>query len=228
MKKLFIAALLICPLAMGQTQQTTGTAAAQANATQKNDDSKKDASKKKDKDEITAATVARKGAWEWGGFFEGGTGVGKRSTTQFVFFGARGGRVLTAEHLPGFLKGTFEWAVDIIPMYYTKQPTAGTNTLGFSFNPAVWKWNFTSNKRVIPYAEIAGGVLVTGKDVPTGTNNVNFTPQGGFGIDFLRDKKKQAFTANIKYQHISNAGIANSNSGINASVIFGVGYTWWR
>jgi len=252
MKRVIVVGLLVCGSAIGQAQQmadgsvpTSANVSAagtpsissdvdvQAAPAQKNDDNKKgdskaDAKKKSDSDDLTVATIVGKGAWEWGGWVQGGTGVGKRSSTDFIFFGARGGRVLTSEHLPGFLRGTFELAAEVIPFEHVKQPLAGTSTNGMGFNPVILKWNFTSGKRIIPYAEIAGGILVTGQDVPPGTNTLNFTPQGGMGFHFLRDKKKQAVTAAIKYLHVSNAGLANGNSGINAAVVYTLGYTWFR
>jgi len=80
---------------------------------------------------------------------------------------------------------------------------------------------------MIPFFEIGGGALFTGQDVPAGTNNFNFTPQGGVGVHFLV-KPKQAITFTGKYMHVSNAGIADANSGINASIQFVLGYTWFK
>ena len=82
---------------------------------------------------------------------------------------------------------------------------------------------------LVPFAEITGGALWTTQDVPFGTNNFNFSPQGGFGVHFLRGAdKKQAVTLAGKFLHISNAGIADANSGINASIQFELGYTWFK
>lgn len=223
MKKTLIAALMLSTFAMAQSQQPT----VQSIGTVKdNKTEKKRSDAKKDIEEVSPQTVVNKGNWNLGAWVQGGSGIGKHSDTQFFYFGGRIGKVLTPELGPGFLKGTFEYAVDVIPFEFVKQPPF--NAYGAGFNPAVLKWNFTSGKKVIPYIELTGGVLFTNRDVPVTTNSVNFTPQGGIGIHFLRFDKKQAVTANIKYLHVSNAKLATNNQGINAAVIFGLGYTWFK
>ena len=168
-----------------------------------------------------------KGTWEITPFIGGGTGFGKRSSTQFFYGGSRFGKVLTADHGSGLIRGNFELAFDLIPLYVIMEPPQ--RTFGGSFNPVVLKWNFTSGRRMVPFLELTGGALWTTKDVPFGTNNFNFTPQGGFGIHFLRkNNPKQAITLTSKFLHVSNAGIADANSGINASIQFLLGYTWFK
>src|SRR5215471_10578686 len=86
------------------------------------------------------------GVWGAGGHsVSGGTsGVG-------IFdAGFRLGRVLTGDHLPRFLRGNFEYAIDIVPVYIVHQ---GNTTYGAGFNPIDLKWNFTSARHVVPYLE---------------------------------------------------------------------------
>ena len=64
----------------------------------------------------------KRGAWELGVLAGGGTGLGKSSGTQFVYAGGRAGLILTGNHLPGFLHGNFEWAVDVMPLYAVLPP----------------------------------------------------------------------------------------------------------
>lgn len=186
---------------------------------------------KKDADngthEQTSMVPVKKGTWEITPLVGGGTGFGKRSTTQFLYTQARFGRVMTADHGHGWVRGNFEYAFDLTPLFIVMQPPA--TTYGGGFSPVVLKWNFTSGRRMVPFVEITGGALWTGQDVPFGTNNFNFTPQGGFGIHFLRkNNPKQAITFTSKFLHVSNAGIADANSGINASIQFLLGYTWFK
>ncbi len=218
-----VVVLLFSAFAIAQSQPT----ATQSTSDPKDKKSeKKSIDAKKDSKEVSPHTVVNKGNWNLGAWVQGGSGIGKHSDTQFIYFGGRIGKVLTPEIGPGFLKGTFEYAVDVIPYEFVKQPPF--NAYGAGFNPAVLKWNFTSGKKIIPYLELAGGVLFTNRDVPVTTNTVNFTPQGGIGVHILRANKKQAVTANIKYLHVSNAKLATNNQGINAAVIFGLGYTWFK
>jgi lipid A 3-O-deacylase len=222
-KATFIAVVLLSTFALAQSQ--TPTVQTSDTAKEKKSE-KKPAGVNKDSQEVSPHTVVNKGNWNLGAWVQGGSGIGKHSDTQFVYFGGRIGKILTAEHGPGFTKGTLEYAADIIPFEFVKQPPF--NAYGAGFNPVVLKWNFTSAKKIIPFLELAGGVLFTNNDVPVTTNTVNFTPQGGIGFHFLRENKKQAVTASIKYLHVSNAKLASHNQGVNASVIFGLGYTWFK
>jgi len=59
-------------------------------------------------------------------------------------------------------------------------------------------------------------------NVPTGTNTVNFTPQAAFGAHILGAKYNVSLE--VRYLHISNAGLATPNPGINTvQVRLGVG-----
>ncbi|XWK52478.1 acyloxyacyl hydrolase [Tunturiibacter empetritectus] len=52
-------------------------------------------------------------------------------------------------------------------------------------------------------------------------------PQGGVGLHyFLRPRRSIDFSANGV--HISSASLGDRNPGVNASVQFSLGYTWWK
>ena len=193
-------------------------------AQEKDSDKTKD-TKPASKSTAVFANAMKFGSQQIGVFVGGGTGVGKRSSTQFAFVGGRYGWVLTDNHGKSWYRGNFEFDIDVLPFTAYLQP--GKNAFGAEFRPVVMKWNFTGGKKIVPFAEISGGMLFTNNDVPTNTNNFNFTPQGGLGLHFFRDPK-HSITTQIKYQHVSNAGLANNNSGINAAIQFTLGYTWWR
>ncbi|MCU1309798.1 MAG: Lipid 3-O-deacylase-related protein [Candidatus Angelobacter sp.] len=173
----------------------------------------------------TSTLPLHKGALEFDAFTGGGTGFGKRSSTQFFYVGGRFGKVLTRDVGRGWIHGNLEYVFEALPFIAILQPPNAT--YGGGFSPMDLKWNFTRGKRMIPFAELGGGAMWTGQDVPFGTNNFNFTPQGGFGVHFLV-KPKQAVTFTGKYMHVSNAGIADANSGINASIQLVLGYTWFK
>ena len=142
----------------------------------------------------------------------GGHGLNGSTASSGVWnVGARYGWILTAPHGPGFLRGQFEYAVDVVPVFLVVQRT-GT-AYGFGLNPFALKWNFTKPRKVVPYFELGGGTLFTNDYVPPGTSHVNFTSSGALGLHFLRNKYN--WSAEIRFMHISNAGLADLNPGIN-------------
>jgi hypothetical protein len=90
------------------------------------------------------------------------------------------------------------------------------------FDPLTLKWNFATRGKVSPFLELNGGVLFTSHDVPTGTNSVNFASSLALGTHILGPKYNWSIEA--RYMHISNAGLATPNPGINTvQVRLGIG-----
>jgi lipid A 3-O-deacylase len=142
----------------------------------------------------------------------GGHGLnGSTSDTGVWNLGVRYGWVLTDAIGPGPLRGRFEYAVDVVPVFLLTQRT-GT-AYGFGLNPFALKWNFTGRRGLAPYAEVGGGTLFSNTQVPPGTSRVNFTTSAAFGLHFLRSKYN--WSAEVRFMHISNAGLATPNPGIN-------------
>jgi hypothetical protein len=161
------------------------------------------------------------GVWGSGGFsVPGGT-----KDTQVIDAGVRLGKVLTDDWGPGFVHGNFEWAADLMPLYYVLQPAPAKNAYGAAFNPVNLKWNFTHSERTVPYLELGGGVLFSHHDVPLNTSHVNFLTHAALGVHFFRSEAR-AITGSIRYEHISNAGLTVPNPGIN-TVQFTIGYNWF-
>lgn len=139
--------------------------------------------------------------------------------------GLRYGWVLTDSHLPGFLRGRFEYAVDAVPVFLAFQPT--NTAFGMGFDPLVLKWNFQRHGRISPYLELTGGALFTTHDVPPGTNTVNFMDQAALGMHILGAKHNVSLE--LRYMHISNAGLATPNPGVNTvQVRMGIGKFFTR
>ena len=154
--------------------------------------------------------------WAGGGH----TVPGGTSRTGAFNAGIRYGWVLTDPHLPGFLRGRFEYAVDVVPVFLVFQPA--NTAYGAGFNPLGLKWNFESHGRFSPYLELGGGVLFTNHDVPTYANNVNFTPSAALGTHILGENYN--WSIEVRYLHISDAGLTNPNPGINTvQVRLGIG-----
>ncbi len=168
-----------------------------------------------------AQTGLEQGGHEIQIWIGGGHSVpGGTSRTSVLNAGLRYGWVLTGLHGPGILRGRFEYAVDAVPLFLVFQPA--NTTYGLGFDPLGLKWNFERRGRLSPYLEICGGTLFSNHDVPTGTNTVNFTDQAAFGVHFLGTQHNVSLE--LRYMHISNAGLATHNPGLNTvQVRVGIG-----
>ena len=191
--------------------------------------------------------------WEIGPVVQGGFGTENRSDYGFFSAGVHGGKVLTHPALPGFLRGQFEYAGEIFPLWqsYTPaphlepiypgssvlEPFGGGTFTGISITPIILRWDFAAHGRLVPWAQGAGGLLWTNhkyppdylvpKGTPGGTSVWNFTPQFGVGFNyFVKPKRSISFAANAV--HISSASLGDRNPGVNASVQFELGYNWWK
>jgi len=154
--------------------------------------------------------------WAGGGHSVPG---GTKNTGAFNA-GLRYGWILTGPHLPGFLRGRFEYAVDAVPVFFVFQPA--NTAYGVGFDPLGLKWNFQRHGHISPYLELCGGTLFTDHNVPTGTNSVNFTDQAALGMHILGARHNVSLE--LRYMHISNAGLATPNPGINTvQVRLGIG-----
>lgn len=150
----------------------------------------------------------------------GGHGInGSQSGDGLWNVGLRYGLILTAPHGPGFLRGRLEYAIDAVPAFlvFQKQNTA----YGVGLNPFAFKWALDTRSSIVPYFEIGGGTLFTSTQVPAGTSRINFTSGGALGLHFLRSKNN--ISAEVRYMHISNAGLATLNPGIN-TIQFRLGF----
>jgi lipid A 3-O-deacylase len=154
--------------------------------------------------------------WTGGGHSAGG-GFGDISTWNV---GLRYGWVLTGLHGPGIVRGQFEYAVDVVPAFLVFQPK-GT-AYGFLIDPLALKWDFKERHQLIPYVEISGGPLFTNRDVPPGISQVNFASGAAVGLYFPAGKFH--WSAEVRYMHISDAGLTKPNPGINTvQVRLGIG-----
>ncbi len=156
----------------------------------------------------------------------GGTGLGKSDNTQFLYAGGRVGIVLTHDHLPGLLRGNFEWDFDVLPMYAVFPPNDGV--WGGSIRPVIWKWNFTHGRKIAPYFAAEGGIVFTRDNVPPGdTSQVNFTPGAAFGANFFT-KNRRSFFFEGNLGHMSNASLGNHNPGYNVTFMVTAGFSFFK
>jgi lipid A 3-O-deacylase len=196
--------------------------------------------------------------WEYGPFVNGGFGTANRADYRFLWAGVHAGKVLTNPHGKGVLRGQFELAAEFMPLWQASVPkylrancyqqpggpltcsnlfpTGGTYT-GISVTPAILRWNLGSGHRLLPWIQGAGGLIWTNHKFPPigpypvpnhlGTSVFNFTPQFGLGVQYFV-KPRQSISISANAVHISNASMGDSNPGVNASVQFSIGYTWWK
>jgi hypothetical protein len=152
-------------------------------------------------------------------------GHGTNGSTQHTGVwtaGFRYGWVISAPHGPGFVRGRFEYAVDVAPVFVLFQPT--NTAYGAAINPFALIWNFDTHGRVVPYIDLGGGVLFTNTQVPPGTSRINFTTAGAVGAHILAGKL--TWSADVRFMHISNAGLQTPNPGIN-TVQLRLGLGWF-
>jgi lipid A 3-O-deacylase len=153
----------------------------------------------------------------------GGHGTnGSQSSDGVWNVGLRYGLILTKPHGPGFLRGRLEYAVEAVPAFVVVQKQNAA--YGVGVDPFAFKWAFATRRNVVPYFEIGGGTLFTNTQVPAGTSRINFTSGGAIGLHFLRTKRN--FSAEVRYMHISNAGLATPNPGIN-TIQLRLGFGWF-
>ena len=170
---------------------------------------------------VQAQTGPEKGGHELELWTGGGHSVkGVASNTGVWTFGGRYGWVLTNSRGPGFLSGKFEYAVDAVPIFWVFQP--GGAAYGVGLDPVGFKWNFDSRGHIVPYFDLDGGALFTNKQVPLGTSRANFTTSGALGLHILGERF--TWSVDVRFLHISNAGISAANPGINTlQVRIGIG-----
>jgi hypothetical protein len=120
--------------------------------------------------------------------------------------------------------------------------TVGGTFTGMSITPIILRWNLAGTKHFSFWGQAAGGLLWTNhkypafggapyneqNDGPNADASVfNFTPQGGIGLHyFLHPRRSIDLSANGV--HISSASLGDRNPGVNASVQFSLGYSWWK
>ncbi len=133
------------------------------------------------------------------------------------------GRVLTDLRGPRWLRGRFEWAVEVVPIL---SEWSGVKARGVGVSPLGWRWNFVPRGRLAPYAEVGGGALWTSAPIPVATTGSNFTAHAGVGVRvFGRDG--HGLVLGYRLHHISNGNRLRRNPGVNAHMLT-VGWTRMR
>jgi lipid A 3-O-deacylase len=182
-------------------------------------------------------------------FFMAGAHVGKVLTSEIGHSFVRGNFEYAGEFFPYWQSNTPTFqrqkctAVGTTGAITCSLPyTVGGTFHGVSITPIILRWNFTAGHKIMPYIQGAGGVLWTNHKYPAygqGQVNIindgpgsdasvwNFTPQGGIGMHYFV-KPRRSIDLGANAVHISSASLGDRNPGVNASVQFSIGYSWWK
>jgi Lipid A 3-O-deacylase (PagL) len=125
------------------------------------------------------------------------------------------GRIMSRPVGPGVLRGRFQWAVEVVPLFAQYAPG---DTFGVGVTPLAWRWNFDPRGRLAPFAELAGGLLFTLDPVPAALAKANFTAHISYGVRYFF-RPTQALVFGYEFHHISNGNRLEKNPGVNAHVL---------
>lgn len=147
-------------------------------------------------------------------------GFGKTRTQVQTFDNiARFGYFLSDELGNGWYRGRHELLVEL-PVHLAVDPGTAVMTGGYLLG----SWKFTSLKEYVPYVFAGGGILYVDLGLPTMGSRLNFSYQGGAGLQYFITKEV-ALNLEYRYHHISNAGTAEPNEPLNSSkILFGLSY----
>ena len=121
---------------------------------------------------------------------QGGIGITEdRGSFRFFMAGLHAGQVLTGNAGHGMVRGNFEYAIELFPLWQSYTPVQsrqnclpiapGSTTVqcsgafnvggtftGISLTPIILRWNFAGTRRFSPWVQGAGGLLWTNHKYP--------------------------------------------------------------
>ena len=167
--------------------------------------------------EIQARDIIKSGTIELGlqtGYWQAFTGLGNSTSSNrsAVYVLPQIGFVFTDELEAGLLSGVFEVLIEPVGAHYF-QPFSAT-LLGGS---VVLRYNFLSFGSVMPYWDFGAGMAWTdlAPRIPEESTPFEFLLETGPGVQFFVTENL-ALGGAVRLHHISNAGLGDRNTGINA------------
>jgi opacity protein-like surface antigen len=136
-----------------------------------------------------------------------------RTQVQTFDMIGRFGWFLSRELGSGWYKGRHELLVEL-PVHLTVDPRVSPMVGGYLLG----SWKFTSLESWAPYIFAGGGILYVDLGLPTMGSRLDFSYQGGTGVQYFI-RKDLALSLEYRYHHISNAGTATPNEPLNSSKI---------
>jgi lipid A 3-O-deacylase len=110
-------------------------------------------------------------------------------------------------------QGRHELLVEL-PIHLVVDPKVSPMVGGYLLG----SWKFTSIDNWAPYVFAGGGILYVDLGLPTMGNRLDFSYQGGAGVQYFIEKD-MALSLEYRYHHVSNAGTARPNEPLNSSKI---------
>ena len=149
----------------------------------------------------------------WGhSWHHGLPGYGKtESDIAFAAFYPQMGWFVS-QHLELYGEGT-------LLVYHQPEPAVSAGLGGLA-----GRYHFFDDRRFIPYALLGAGILWTSLDVPEIDRVFNFQVFYGLGLRWA-PRKGPGWIVEFRNHHISNAGTAGDNRGINAATVL-IGVQW--
>ena len=89
----------------------------------------------------------------------------------------------------------------------------------------MFRYNFATGSRWVPFINAGGGVSCTNIDGPDLSGNFQFNLQGGAGTHYFLTERT-ALTVEYRWLHFSNAGLRQPNHGTNTQM-FHIGMNWF-
>jgi lipid A 3-O-deacylase len=137
-----------------------------------------------------------------------------RTQVQTVDAIGRFGYFLSREIGAGtWVQGRHELFIEL-PVHLAVDPRTRAMTGGYLLGS--WKFTALKASQVYPYVFVGGGILYVDLGLPTMGSRLDFSYQGGAGLQILL-RDDVAFTVEYRYHHISNAGTAEPNEPLNSS-----------
>jgi opacity protein-like surface antigen len=133
---------------------------------------------------------------------------------EFLFFTPRWGLVLTEPLGRSFWRGGLEFVTE--PSAIITADKARILSGGIA---AIFKYNFYTGTRLMPFLEGGAGLMVSTDRLEGQGSSFNFTPQGGAGVHYFFSRE-WAFTFAYRFWHASNGGSARPNRGLNVNTFF--------
>ena len=131
----------------------------------------------------------------------------------------RFGYFLSDEVGKGWYQGRHELLVEL-PLHLAVDPQTRVMTGGYLLGS--WKFTGLKERLIYPYVFAGGGILYVDLGLPTMGSRLDFSYQGGAGIQYLL-RNNLAVMAECRYHHISNAGTASPNEPLNSiKILFGM------
>jgi hypothetical protein len=176
----------------------------------------------------SSAAQESSGNWDIAVWVSGSTGeelTNSFGEAQLWSAGVFVGRPITAEIGRGWRRGRLEYGMNLLPVFVQSRPRL---LYGGGFEPVVLRWNSNIRLREAhPYVELAGGVLRSTGNLPSGdTSNFNFIASGGGGLQVAL-KGKRFMDLGVRWEHVSNANLGTRNPEFNGIEVR-VGYRWMR